>query len=444
MILALERACEWVKMRRRPSSCTDLCKIMPKTLQVQLSRLLQRVVAPSTLELSLLALHPPRTLAAAAKLHAADESVSSRATISWALNVALFGDLLDRVPTGRAYVNDCVSRGRRVVFDHGALRTVALEGMGNLPAGEAAITRVLLPLGYRMNAVYPLDRLGMTGRAYTHEDHSEDLPQFFVSELHPERFSPQFRAAVRRVTASSADCLTDTDLRSLQVLRQQRSLDTTSANRLLRGLLACFRRQHMTPTWNDYQILLAESAEMAWIATEGNAFNHATDRVASIEGLVEEQRKTGRALKPSIESSKSGRVRQTAFRADMVTREFLREDGSRMKHEVPGSFYEFIQRDFVFDPATNSRRLDLAFDSNNAQGIFKMTSAGDTGTLVRGAGVSNGGAAAVNGAVASASAAASTALQRRLLMPRRWRDVWTQSLRQPRERSQRPAATDRC
>ncbi len=343
---------------------------MSKSIQVQLSRLLESTVALSTLEASIWALYLPRTL------DATEEGVSSRALIALALNVALFGDLLERVPTGRAYVNDCVSRGRQVVFDHGALRTVALEGMGSLPAGEEAITRVLLPLGYRMNAVYPLDRLGMTGRAYTHEDHPECLPQFFVSELHPERFSPGFLAAVRRVTASSADCLTDTDLQGLELLRQQRSLDTKSASRLLRSLLGCFRRQHLTPAWSDYQILLAESAEMAWIATEGNAFNHATDRVASIDALVEEQRRTGRALEMTIESSKSGRVRQTAFRADPVTREFLRDDGSRVRHQVPGSFYEFIQRAFVSDPVTGGRRLDLAFDSNNAQGIFKMTSAG--------------------------------------------------------------------
>jgi uncharacterized glyoxalase superfamily metalloenzyme YdcJ len=245
--------------------------------------------------------------------------------------------------------------------------------MGNLPAGEQSITRVLLPLGYRMADVYPLDRLGMTGRAYTHEDHPEVLPQFFVSELHPERFSPAFVDAVRRVTGSSVDALTVSDLQALQLLQKQKWLDVATANRLIHSLLGCFRRRHSTPAWADYQILLAESAEMAWISTEGNAFNHATDRVGSIDALVQEQRKTGRALKPSIESSRTGRVRQTAFRADMVSREFLRDDGSVMQHQVPGSFYEFIQRDFVSDAATGNLRLDLAFDSSNAQGIFKMT-----------------------------------------------------------------------
>jgi len=337
----------------------------------QLKCLLEPVVGSSVLAGSLRALHLPLAL------RGEREGIATRGLISLALNVALFGDLLARVPTGRAYVNDCVASGREVVFDHGALRTVALEGMGSLPMGQAAITRVLLPLGYRMNDVYPLDRLGMTGRAYTHTDHPEVLPQFFVSELHPERFSPAFLEAVRRVTASSVDPLTAVDLQTLDLLQKQHWLDMATATRLLGSLLGCFRRQHSNPAWADYQILLAESAEMAWIATEGNAFNHATDRVASIDALVAEQRKTGRPLKPTIESSKSGRVRQTAFRADMVTREFVREDGSVMEHQVPGSFYEFIQRDFVADPATGSRRLDLAFDSSNAQGIFKMTAAGE-------------------------------------------------------------------
>ena len=370
MILSLEGRLCVPKIRLCRIPRPNLCKVMPKALQVQLTRVLETVVEPATLERSLRALHLPRTLAGT------EDEVASRALVSLALNVALFGDLLERVPTGRAYVDDCLASGREVVFDHGALRTVALMGMGSLPAGEAAITRVLLPLGYRMNDVYPLSRLGMTGRAYTHEDHPEVLPQFFVSELHPERFSPAFLAAVRRVTASSVDPLTAADLEVLALLQEQRWLDTPTATRLVRSLLGCFRRQHSAPSWTDYQILLAESAEMAWIATEGNAFNHATDRVASIDALVAEQRQTGRALKPTIESSRSGRVRQTAFRADMVTREFLRDDGSVVQHPVPGSFYEFIQRDFVSDPATGSRRLDLAFDSNNAQGIFKMTAAG--------------------------------------------------------------------
>ncbi|HVW70919.1 MAG TPA: DUF1338 domain-containing protein [Steroidobacteraceae bacterium] len=298
-----------------------------------------------------------------------------RAVLAQALNLLLFRDLLARVPTGRSYVEDVVAQGRRVVFDHGALRTVALGGMGALPAGEAAITRVLRPLGYKMSRVYPLDRLGMTGRSYTHLDFPEELPQFFVSELHPERFSPAFQEAVERVTASSRDPLSDEAKRALQELSVRGSLSFDEVRTLLPELVTCFQRQHANPSWSDYETLRAESAEMAWIATEGNVFNHATDRVACLKDVVAEQRRLGRPMKDTIEVSRSGRVRQTAFRADPVEREFVGEDSGVVRRSVPGSFYEFIQREKMRDAVTGHWRLDLAFDSSNAQGIFKMTAA---------------------------------------------------------------------
>ena len=299
----------------------------------------------------------------------------SRAGIAEALNLLLFRDLLDRVPSGRQYVAECVSEGRKVVFDHGALRTVDLAGMGDLPAGEEAITRVLIPLGYRLSGTYRLDRLGMTGRSYTHADLPEDVPQFFVSELHPERFSTTFQVAVARITASSRDPLTPEASRMLRTLEVRNRLSVDDASVLLPTLLACFQRQHSIPRLHDYEVVLGESAEMAWIATEGNVFNHATDRVACLDQLVEGQRLLNRPLKDKIETSRSGRVRQTAFRADTVERDFIGQPGGIVRRAVPGSFYEFIQRSRMYDPATRGWRLDLAFDSSNAQGIFKMTAA---------------------------------------------------------------------
>ncbi|QUD90477.1 2-oxoadipate dioxygenase/decarboxylase family protein [Phenylobacterium montanum] len=294
-----------------------------------------------------------------------------RAIVAQAMNLALLDDLLGRVPTARAYVEDLVAEGRQLVFDHGALRTVDLAGMGALPAGRAAIARVLEPLGYDMTAVYPLDRLGMTGRSYTHIDFPEDLPQFFVSELHPKRFSPAFQAAVARVTATSKDPLSAEDLRRLAELSARGALPVAEAAALLPKLLACFSRRHSTPCLADYETLRAESAEMAWIATEGNAFNHATDRVENLDEVVERQRTLKRPLKDKIEVSRSGRVKQTAFKADVVERDFLDAEGRLLHRDCPGSFFEFIERDV----APDAGRLDLGFDSGNAQGIFKMTAA---------------------------------------------------------------------
>ena len=77
------------------------------------------------------------------------------------------------------------------------------RSMGALPPGEEAIVRVLRPLGYALHGVYPLERLKMTGRSYAQVDLPEQIAQFFISELHPERFSAEFQETVARVTGSS-------------------------------------------------------------------------------------------------------------------------------------------------------------------------------------------------------------------------------------------------
>lgn len=314
-----------------------------------------------------------------------EEGMVSRAELAQALNMLLFAGILERVQTGRAYTQEVVARGEKVMLDHGALRTVRWFGLGALPPGEAAITRILKPLGYRLNGVYPLDRLKMTGRSYVQVDDPDNISQFFVSELHPERFSPTFQAAVTRVLADSIDPLTPAALSMLHELERDGRLSLAQAQILLVDIKNCFERQHGIFSENDYEILLAESAEMAWIATEGNAFNHATDRVADVYAVSEEQKRLGRSIKAEVEVSASGRVKQTAFKAELVKRQMLNADGNLIERQVPGSFYEFITRDEMTNTGgvnstesaenknANTPRLDLGFDTSNAQAIFKMT-----------------------------------------------------------------------
>ncbi|TKC92646.1 DUF1338 domain-containing protein [Trinickia terrae] len=304
-----------------------------------------------------------------------EEGTVTRAELAQALNMALFSGLLERVPTGRAYTADVIRAGGRVEFDHGALRTVRWPHCGALPPGEAAFTRILKPLGYRLNGTYPLERIRMTGRSYTHLDAPEHIAQFFVSELHPERFSAGFQRAATNVLGASADPLTPQAVAWLAELERDASLPLAAACALLPVLVRCFERRHGAPRLADYETLLAESAEMAWIATEGNAFNHVTDRVADVFAVADAQRALGRPIKDSVEVSKSGRVKQTAYRADPVVRTFIDEAGNPVERTVPGSFYEFITRDACLDPATDRTVLDLGFDAGNATGIFKMTAA---------------------------------------------------------------------
>ncbi|USQ93955.1 2-oxoadipate dioxygenase/decarboxylase family protein [Caulobacter sp. RL271] len=299
----------------------------------------------------------------------------SRGVFAMALNAVLFHDVMNRVPLGAAYVSERRAEGHRILFDHGALRTIDFgDGpTGALPAGHQAFARILQPLGYEVADVYPLDRLKMTGRAYAHVDLPEAIPQFFVSELHVQRFSPAFQVIVHAVFDSSADVLGEAATTALKAFATDGVCDLDEARAALPQIVAAFARTHGPLRLEHYEALKAESAEAAWIATEGQAFNHATDRVPDVQAVAESQKALGRPVKDAVEISGSGRVRQTAFKAQPVSRTFVTDAGEQTL-TVPGSFHEFISRDRFVDEH-GVERLDLRFDSGNAQGIFKMTEA---------------------------------------------------------------------
>jgi hypothetical protein len=300
----------------------------------------------------------------------------TRAEFAVAMTVALHWGLLQRVPTGEAYAADCRAAGRRIMLDHGALRTIALAGgapTGAIPAGVAAFARILEPLGYAQADIYPLERLKMTGFAYCHADSPDQIAQFFISELHVDRFDADFAAAAQRVFGATADPLDDAARAALAGFARDGVVPLDVARAAMPSIVGAFDRHHPMPSLADYEVLKGASAEAAWIATEGNAFNHGTDRVENVENVADAQRALGRAMKDRVEVSGSGRVRQTAYRADWVERDFMGDAGEVLTLKVPGSFYEFIDR--AMDP--ESGKLDLKFDSSNAQGIFKMTASLD-------------------------------------------------------------------
>jgi len=307
------------------------------------------------------------TLAIAPELHSESDR-PSRAQVAMALNAALFMDLLDRVPTAARYVGQIRETGEPIVFDHGALRTI--DGpCGELPVGHKAFARFLEPLGYEVGGLYPLPALKMTGRAFVHRDLPEMIPQFFVSELHLRELPEAAQGHAENIFGESQDPLGTAEWQALDALSRDGTCSLDEAVTIVKGALQAFNRQHPVPALEDYRALLQHSKEGAWIATEGNAFNHATTRVADVVALAEDLRAQGYPMKPAVEISQNGRVRQTAILADKVRRAFRMPDGSETELDVPGSFYEFITRDT--DP--DSGLLDLTFDSGNATGIFAVT-----------------------------------------------------------------------
>jgi hypothetical protein len=300
----------------------------------------------------------------------------SRSVFAMAMGTILFHDLLTRAPTAAAYVADRRRQREGIVFDHGALRTIRLgtRTTGALPPGVDAFTRLLRPLGYHESGSYPLDEERMTGHAFTHREFPESLPQFFVSELHVERFSKEFQAAAARVFGGSRDSLTEIAHAAVAEFAEQGRCEMKLAVPALREIVAAFGRRHDPCALADYQILLAESPECAWIATDGSTLNHVTDRVADVAMTACAQRSLGRPVKPVIETSASGSVRQTAFKPDPVRRQFRSAD-RQIELMVPGPFYQFISRDCVIG-TDGKKRLDLSLDQDLTKAVFKMTMAG--------------------------------------------------------------------
>ena len=353
--------CQFYTVPKPPCLSPSFAAMPQSTMRILLDELLSADALELVDQLAL-----PRSW-----LTCSDPNAVSRGELALAMAQALFARLAQTVPEAMRYIERARKQGRSITFDHGAVRTVLAPCCGALPCGEAAVTRILLPLGYTQAGTYPLPRLGMTGRAYIHIDNPQGIPQFFVSELHPEGFSAAFQQTVSTVLRASRDPLGPADHDAMQALRLEGHLAFDTARQLLPALLRCFERQHPLPSLAQYQLLLRESAEMAWISTEGQTFNHATDRVDDVLELAAQLRAEGFAIKDQVEVSSSGTVRQTALRAASVQRALLEEDGPR-PHVLPGSFFEFISRDARPGGALPAD-MDMRFDSGNATGIFKMT-----------------------------------------------------------------------
>lgn len=292
-----------------------------------------------------------------------------RAHIAMGLFLTLYADLLERVPHALDYFERKHENEETIFLDHGAVRTVDTPRNGDLPSGQESLTRILIPLGYYHRDTYPLTKLKMTGRSYAQADFEDVIPQYFVSELHPQQFDDDnFTKAVITTVEDSIDPLSKDTKDDLEFLIQNKFLPRERVTNFISNAAGAFARQHQAPLHSVYNKLLKHSPEMAWISTEGNSFNHATDRVDDVMALAENERSLGSPIKDTVEVSSTERVLQTAYKADMVTRTFRMDDGTVEEIEVPGSFFEFITR-----KDTDEGKVDLAFDASNATGIFAMT-----------------------------------------------------------------------
>jgi len=205
----------------------------------------------------------------------------SRGVFAMALNAVLFHELLTRVPTAVAYVADRRRQGERIIFDHGALRTIRFA---------ARDTGALRRRGVVQRAF--CSRSGMTWRApiarpvaydrirVAHREFPETLPQFLRERVACRTVFQEFQAAAERVFGNTRDPLTRLRKRRSR-LRRDWSLRNEACGTFLREKLPLLSAVGTRSRAWSIPDLARGIAECAWIARRLGV-QPPTDRVQDV------------------------------------------------------------------------------------------------------------------------------------------------------------------
>ncbi|MGL4513235.1 MAG: DUF1338 domain-containing protein [Lacipirellulaceae bacterium] len=238
------------------------------------------------------------------------------------------------------------AQGERIVNDHVAFRTLALE-----PIGLKALEPHLLAIGYTPYEPYKFEDKKLDAWGYLPP--KEDQPRVFVSELRIDELSPR-AAAIMRGLAAQVDA------------NKVKSPDVLWAGRLWEAV-----------SYDDYQYLVEESEYAAWVASIGIRPNHFTIAVNYLKQYrsVEDVLKVVEGLGYGVNSS-GGRVKgspdvlleQGSSLADRMKVPFA--DG--VEREAPTCYYEFAKRyagpDGKLFPGFVAKSADKIFESTDVKG----------------------------------------------------------------------------
>lgn len=239
-------------------------------------------------------------------------------------------------------VHQLLGSGNDVINDHVAYRTFNLEQV-NLDK----LAQHLLNLGYEERGEYHFEAKKLYAKHFEHKDST--LPKVFISELLVEKFSPEIQSIIKKLVLQ---------------------MDSTAVQQddfLYSG-------KHWSISYEDYQVLLAESEYAAWLAAWGFRANHFTVSInhlqnySTIEAVNEAVKQGGFRLNTTggeIKGDESVKLEQSSTMADVSPVEF--SDGTK---EIPSCFYEFALR----YPMANGE-LYSGFVAASADKIFESTNA---------------------------------------------------------------------
>ncbi|MEN0110849.1 MAG: DUF1338 domain-containing protein [Planctomycetota bacterium] len=256
----------------------------------------------------------------------------------------LWADYVAMTPQAKKIKAAFEEKGERVVNDHVAFRTLALD-----PIRLKSLEPHLLAVGY--TPYEPYDFAAKKLSAYGYLPPEEEMPRVFVSELRTHELSAESQAILERI-ASQVDASKVADPSILW------------AGRLWDPI-----------TKAEYETLAAESEYAAWVATIGIRPNHFTIGVNYLANFpeVEDVLQVVEGLGYSVNDS-GGRVKgsadvlleQGSTKADRMPIELA--GGESL--EIPTCYYEFAKR-----YPTDTGELYPGFIAKSADKIFESTDA---------------------------------------------------------------------
>ncbi|MEO0530673.1 MAG: DUF1338 domain-containing protein [Planctomycetota bacterium] len=256
----------------------------------------------------------------------------------------LWADYVAMTPQAKRIKAAFEDAGERVVNDHVAFRTLALE-----PIGLKALEPHLLAVGYKPYEPYDFKAKKLSAFGYLPPE--PELPRVFLSELRVDELSDESAAILKRL----ADQVDPAKVADPSVMWAGRLWDPV--------------------TREEYETLQAESEYAAWVATIGIRPNHFTIGVNYLEKHpeVEDVLQVVEGLGYQVNDS-GGRVKGTpdvlleqgSTLADRMPIEFAGGE----THEVPTCYYEFAKR-----YPTESGELYPGFIAASADKIFESTDA---------------------------------------------------------------------
>ncbi len=226
--------------------------------------------------------------------------------------------------------------------DHVAFRTFDCE-----PIGLERLERHFLSMGYRRLAPYHFVEKKLDAWGYVPQD--PEQPRVFLSALRVGELSAQARGIIERLCAS---------------IDPARIEDRSVFHA---GVLWSM------PSWEEYQLLQAESDYAAWLAAIGLRANHFTISVNSLrspntlEGVIERVEAAGFSMNSAggkLRGSPLEGLEQASTLADRIRVRF--GDGS--EREIPSCYYEFARR----HPGPDGE-LFSGFVAASADRIFEST-----------------------------------------------------------------------